>query len=502
MLKAYVLLVVFALAFLVPLAARAQQPTAAPEPIPSPQGFPPLPPDPYQDQLEPLPPLEEELWLHGGSYLYQPEGDHLNWPGECLDQHYQVLRLPEDWCAPQPVTLFDDYLGTGPIPYGPRLRWPHCGYSWDPRFVMYGAYQVLGIALEADNRRQDLIGHQLFVDMDFQLTGTERAHVQWRPIGERNTGGSYYQFSNPSGYVDNSTVIPERYWIEAELASVLGGFIHDPFIPRDVHVVAGKFPVELHNRLLVNDEILGFAVNKNTIYAGDLSNLNLQAIFALDDVEAFDDGSAEFYGVNAFIDYRHIFLEATYAYLHHNRLSGRDADYLAFSATKLLGTTTVAGRALFKIGDRAGTGSGQLYVIECNRLRVFDHKPLGVEKAVAYATAFRASRGWNAISGGNFDRLRLAFAVDPLVNITANPAFADNTGVAAGVQFFRHHEDESIIPEVAYQSPGGTSVFGIGLRYQRKTSVRSFFEAEGIVNFSDDSMFQREGVFVSQTFVF
>jgi hypothetical protein len=367
---------------------------------------------------------------------------------------------------------------------------------------LYGAYQLFGIALEADDRRQDLIGHQLFVEMDLRLTGTERAHVQWRPIGRRNTGGSYYQFSDPAGYVDNSTGIPDRYWIEGEVASVLGGLIQDPFVPRDYHVVLGKYPLELHNRLLINDDILGFAVNKNTIYAGNLSNVNLQAFFGLDDVDAFDDGSADVYGINAFVDYRRMFFESTYAYLSHNRMSGRDTHYLAISATKPCGPVTLTGRALFKIGDQADRGSGQLYVIECNRTRIYDDGLLGIEKGVYYATAFRATKGWNSISGGNFDRLRVAFALDPLITISANPDPADNTGIALGVQFFRHHEDESLIPEFAFQAPTGTPVYGVGLRYQRKTGARSFFEIEGIGNFSDDPTFRREGVFVSETIVF
>ncbi|NIL96094.1 MAG: hypothetical protein GTO53_02230 [Planctomycetales bacterium] len=496
------LLSLLLLAWQAPCPVRAQLPPGPPERIPPPQGFPPLPPDPAEDGLQALPPLEEELRLHGGSYLYAPEGDGWHQPFPSADQHFPVLRLPEGWRAPQPITLFDDFLGTGPIPGGPHLHWPASGYDWDPRFVLYGAYQLFGIALEADDRHQHLVGHQLFVEMDLRLTGTERAHLQWRPIGRRNTGGSYYQFSDPSGYVDNSTGIPDRYWIEAELASLLGGLIHDPFVPRDYHLVLGKYPLELHNRLLINDDILGFVVNKNTNYVGPLSNLNLQAFFGLDDVDAFENGWGDVYGINAFVDYRRLFFESTYAYLRRNRLSGGDAHYLAISGTKPCGTVTLTGRALFKIGDRAGRGSGQLYVIEINRPRIHDGKLLGIEKGVYYATAFRATKGWNSISGGNFDRLRIAFAVDPLVTISASPDPADNTGIALGVQWFRRHEDESLIPEFAFQAPTGTPVYGVGLRYQRKTSARSFFQIEAIGNFSDDPTFRRQGLSISETILF
>ena len=63
------------------------------------------------DDEEPLPPLQQELWEHGGSYLYAPEGDRLNMPPENSDIHYDVLRLPEWWRKPLPGTLFAEFVG-------------------------------------------------------------------------------------------------------------------------------------------------------------------------------------------------------------------------------------------------------------------------------------------------------------------------------------------------------------------------------------------------------
>jgi len=473
--------------------------------VPPPQEA--VPPPPAYDkhgyeQIDPLPPLEEELWLHGGSYLYSPEGDRLNWPHDDPHAHYQLLRIPEDWHAPQPVTLFDDFLGAGPIPHRPNLRWPHDGYHWDPRLVLYGSYEIIGTALEENDQRHDLLGHQMFLDLDFRVTGTERAHVQWRPIGERNTGGSFYRFNDPEGYIDNSTGIPERYWIEFEVASVFGGYFKDEFTPRDYHVVVGKYPFALHNQLLINDDILGFVVNKNNIYLGTLSNLNVQAVVALDDVEAFTDGSANLYLLNATADHLHSFYEMTYGYVQHGRESGRDAQYAALSATRLCGPHTMAARGLFRWAPNASGGSGELYVLEYNRPWLHDRNLFGVEKSALYATAFHSTEGWQSISAGNFDRVRTAFAVDPLIPLTAARSPDDNVGMAVGMQFFRHQENESLLPELAYDAPGGDSVWGVGLRYQRKTGPRSFFEMQGVANWSDNVAFRREGVFLSETILF
>jgi len=451
---------------------------------------------------EPLPPLEEELWMHGGSYLYAPEGDRLAWPGHDEHAHYQLLRLPECWQEPRPLTFFADFLGADPIRQYPRLHWPGCeGYAWEPRFVGYGSYEVLGLAFEENNRRQDGLGHQLLVDLDLRLTGTERFHVQFRPLGRGNTGGSFLQLNDPVTYIDNSTAEPDRYWFEGELHSMFSTFL-DPFAVRDVHVVAGRFPFVLHNALLMNDDILGLVVNKNTIYFGNLSNLNVQVFYGAKDVDTFRDADARTVGVHASADYKRVLIESTYAFVAHEADSSRDQHFAALSVTRLTGALTTAGRAMFKWGDAGGTGSGQLFVLETNLTRVFSDNFAGVEYGVYYCNAFVATEGWNPISGGNFDRLRSAFEVNPLINISTRGALADTAGVALGVQLFRHHEDESIIPEIAFDVPGGEPVLGFGLRYLIKTGPRSFAQVLGVVNFSDDPRFDREGVFVSETILF
>jgi hypothetical protein len=465
-------------------------------------GFPPLPPDPYAERHDPLPPLEEELWLHGGSYLYQPEGDRLGWPEDKEHAHYDLLRLPENWQKPQPLQAFSNFLGPDPIQPDPLFHWiGPGGYVWEPRFVGYGAYQLFAFGIEADSRDQVAVGHQLFLDLDLRLTGTERFHVQFRPLGKKNTGGSYYQFTDPAGYVNNGTGEPQRYWFEGELASMLGAYVN-PFAVRDVHVLAGKFPFALHNSLLINDEILGVAINKNTLFAGTTSNINVQTFLGFNDVDTFNNAGGQAYGVNAFIDYRRTFYVLTYAFSRNKRDDRRDAHYTAASVTRLFGPLTLAGRALVKIGDRAGMGSGELFVLESNYTRVFDHKPLGVQYGVFYTNTFLATKGWSSLGGANFNRLQAAFAVNPLVRIAAGLPTAGTWGIAGGVQLFRRHEDESIIPEFAFEAPQGVPVWGVGMRYLRKTGRRTFFQAFAVANFSPQKRFTRDGLFLCETIVF
>ncbi len=460
---------------------------------------------------EPLPPLAEELRLHGGSYLYEPEGgDRRLAPSHHSEDgshdHSQHLRLSEGYRKPRPLTAFQKFLGSDAVHPRYGMQWfGEEGFQWEPRFVGYGSYEMFAIVLEEGGRRQDGIGHQLLIDLDLQLTGTERIHMQFRPLGKKNSGGSFLRLNDPMGYNDNSTLIPDRWWAEGEFYSIFSGLFDDPFPARDYHFVAGKFPFSLHNSLLINDDITGIAINKNTILWDPLSNLNLQAFYGFDDVDAFAGVASDVAGINATADYRHVFIEATYAHLQHSRDSGRNADYVAGSVTNFFGPLSLAGRALAKFGDESGRGDGQLYVLESNYTRTFEDRfacALGLESGVFYANIFKATSGWNSISGGNFDRLRSTFAVDPLVSIARARNPDDTVGGALGMQLFRHHEDESIVPEIAYEEPNGTPVWGLGLRYLRKIGRRTYLDANGVWTRSSDRSLEREGVFLSTFIVF
>jgi hypothetical protein len=456
---------------------------------------------------EDLPPLEEELRRHGGAHLYAEEGDGFREGAAEFNDHVQVLRLPQWWEKPEPpLTGFADFEGADEIRDYPGSQWFGSeGFQWEPRVVGYGSYEVFGLALEQGGQRQDGIGHQLIVDFDMRLTGTERAHVQFRPFGRENTGGSFFQINDRSHYDDNSTGIPDRWWIEGEFYSLFGGVIDDQFTPLDYHITVGKVPYRLHNSLLVNDEMTGVILTKNTLIVPPLSNLNVQGFYFFDDVNTATPKSTELVGLHAQADWRHVFIEGTLAYVSHASDNRHDARYGAASVTKFFGPLSLAGRALFKGGDEAGRGDGALYVIESNFTRTVPHElqcKTGIDYAVFYANVFSATSGWNSISGANLNRLRSTFAVDPLVRIARGENPSDTHGVSVGVQLFRDHEDESFMPEFAYEEPQGEPVWGFGLRWQKKLGPQIYIDALGVMTWSDNEALDREGVFVSTFLVF
>ncbi len=454
-----------------------------------------------------LPSLEEELHWYGGSSLYEPSdivnAQHAH--TDCEEPH-EPLRLDECWQEPQPLSLPEDYQGSHFVNWHPHLKWfGRDGATWEPHFVGYGTYELFGTFYESNNQRRDGIGHQLILDLDLALTGTERLHVQFRPLGIDNTGGSFWQLNETSQYIDNSTVVPQRWWIEGELQSIFGSLIGNQRLQLDINFTAGRFPMVLHNGLLLNDEIVGVMLGKNTYTSTPLSNFNVQGFYAIDEVDSFPR-SADLYGLHLSGDYRHAFLEATFARLQRDHSSADFAsNYFALSGTKFFGPLTLAARAMLKQADQQATGDGQLYVLESSFTRTpskwIEHHT-GIEQTVTYLNLFSANNGWTPISGGNFSRLSNAFTVNPLLNLSAQTVPVESHGAALGVQLFRDHQDESLIPEVAYEERSADSVLGLGVRYQRKLNARMFMELRGIKSWSDNQAYEREGVFASTVVVF
>lgn len=451
-----------------------------------------------------LPSLEEELFLHGGSYLYEPSdvSNQIYAPGH---GHSDNLRLPENWQEPQPLSLPDDFLGANFVQWNPHWKWfGRDGSQWEPRLVGYGSYELFGAIYEQNRQRRDGLGHQLIVDFDLALTGTERVHVQFRPLGRENSGGSFWQLNDPVGYQDNSTGVPQRWWFEGELQSIIGALTGDERLQLDINFTAGRFPFLLHNGLLMNDEIVGFVLGKNTITSTPLSNLNVQAFYAIDEVDSFPQ-QGDLYGLHLTGDYRHAFLEATVARVERDRMTNFESNYFAGSATQFFGPLSLAGRVMFKTGSSVAGGSAQLYVMESSYTRIPNDWCLhhtGVEKTVTFLNVFHATEGWTPISGGGFNRLRNNFVVNPLLNLAAAATGAPTQGVALGSQLFRHHADESWTPEVSWQEQSADGALGLGLRYQKKLTARTYFELRGIKTWSDAAALRREGLFASTFIIF
>ena len=112
----------------------------------------------------------------------------------------------------------------------------------------------------------------------------------------------------------------------------------------------------------MNDEIVGVAVNKNSMMHGAISNLNVQMFYGFDDVDGFGGANIDVDGIHATADYRHALIETTFASAHHSGAADIDAYYAALSATQFFGPVSLAGLILAKWEDAGSRGDGQVYV--------------------------------------------------------------------------------------------------------------------------------------------
>lgn len=406
-----------------------------------------------------------------------------------------VPYLPEDYRKPRPLTFFQGFLDAEPIKLYPKLHWPNHGHQIAPALTIYGSYSVFGAGYDDAAGPRAGFGHQLLIDVDLNLSATERIHAQWRPVGEKNSGGSLLQLNNDVRYVDNATPLPQRVWLEASLAEVFSGYIPDTVVA-DWLVTAGLYPYELHNRLLVNDDIVGVMLSKNTFIVEPFSNILVQGFVGFDEIDAFaNEDDVRMVGFHATADWRRRFLELSYVHLWDVTASNRNQDYVAFSVTQLLGPANIAGRILANIGDEGRDGGGQLYVLEGNWTReLISDRPF--ESLVVYTTAYWATEGWNPISGGNFDRLRSTFAVNPLVRLSAQNLGVESRGVAAGVECFGRHHDWAFIPEVAAEFQENRQTAGVGFRLRRQVGKRSQLELFGLTSVAGSTELRRHGLFL------
>ncbi|MGD9857407.1 MAG: hypothetical protein AB7U20_20885, partial [Planctomycetaceae bacterium] len=99
-------------------------------------------------------------------------------------------------------------------------------------------------------------------------------------------------------------------------------------------------------------------------------------------------------------------------------------------------------------------------------------------------------------------RLRNLFTLNPLLQIAAGRQVGESHGAAVGVQLFRHHEDESFIPELAVEEVSNNTAWGVGLRYQRKLTARCFLDLRGLKTWSGFAPLQRDGLFASTFILF
>jgi hypothetical protein len=182
-----------------------------------------------------------------------------------------------------PIEIGDPFLSTGPLYKGFTLPW---GATWQPRLWIFGAYrsavQSYDTGLPGKSKFITEWANRLDLNVNLQLTGTERLVVGLRPLDRDQSGafsGATISPSGKAGGVDDINGNLRELFFEGDLGSTL------PFLdkigthPLDFGYAIGRQPVFYQNGILINDEVDSVGLVRNSIHIPGSSNARITFMY-------------------------------------------------------------------------------------------------------------------------------------------------------------------------------------------------------------------------------
>lgn len=350
-----------------------------------------------------------------------------------------------------------------------------------PEFYVYGDFRTGVQAARNAGGRADNFAARLNLDMDLQITDTERFHAFVGPLDENNQFTRYELVGGDLQFRSELDFTPATAFFEGDLGTMLGaaGGQSSPF---ELPITAGLVPLLFQNGIWMEDAVTGAAVALPARHSRLLNWSNYDATFfaVFDQLNspAFADRSdAQAFGTAWFIEAYGGYIETGYAYLNHRNNSTLSYHNATISFTRrYFDRISNSVRVIFNAGqDRAPsarTADGGLLLVENSWITA---APLTV---VPYANFFY---GWNrpqsvaraGISGGILRNTGINFDTDGVNGFpTLDPTASDTAGAAFGVDLIGKQLDRQLLLEFAYLTPHGDRAIangdqlGIGARYQ------------------------------------
>src|SRR5438093_1484988 len=290
---------------------------------------------------------------------------------------------------------------------------------------------------------------QVDVEVNLQLAATQRIHALWRPL-ERNFRDNTFDVFEPNrGWTVRTSGEPYNLFYEGQPFNWLTP--GDSF-PLDVTLAGGRLPLFLHNGLSFNNTLDGFALSKNNLQAGTLSNLNVVYFLTRGQphggITPFEKAEARkrVMGLYADADWYEYFVEASWAVAYDNARGPKGADLNRnFWAVSITRTAGFAGLTFRALGSTANDtrDAGVLFVLEGEK------EFLGVR---GYAVVFGATADWLPVSeeAATMSREGILFTFDRLAPTPGlNPRGSDSVGGVLGI-IFNPRGLITVTPEVGW----------------------------------------------------
>jgi len=379
--------------------------------------------------------------------------------------------------------------------YTPRPTWFGVKDPMMPAFMMYGdlrlagAYNDNGVPIAPSGKTdQSRVAARLNLDMDIQLTPTERIHAFTKPL-DRNGSFTRYEVDGAvkDKAVDNFDFNIDTLFFEGDVGAMLQGWTGKNN-RIDLPIALGRVPIVTQNGVWIEDAIDGgaFSITAKNSPKLDISNMDFTFFAGLDNVTtAAEPGDkARVFGMAGFADLLRGYLEYGYGYLDADVSGHSYHNVTAAFSKRYRGRVANSVRVIANFGQEGvggvKTADGVLLLVENSlvprRHFGFDVSTFNPLNFVPYFNLFAGfkspqSLARGADSGGVLRNTGLAFESDgvtgyPTLDATAHEAY----GGALGVEYL-FGLDRQIVVEAATVQHRGDSLLGsehsLSARYQR-----------------------------------
>jgi hypothetical protein len=187
----------------------------------------------------------------------------------------------------------------------------------DSKFYIYGDLRTAIASNDNGIPQQSLLSTRLNLDIDWQLTGTERLHAFINPLQDNGRFTRY----DISGDVDGKGTLEfnaavDALFFEGDLGNIINGFA-GTYSSTDMPFAIGLMPLLFQNGVWVNDAFTGIAFTIPHINSKmfDISNMDITFFAGFDKVSSpLGEDDVNMYGITAFIEANQGYWEVGYGF--------------------------------------------------------------------------------------------------------------------------------------------------------------------------------------------
>ncbi len=352
-----------------------------------------------------------------------------------------------------------------------------------PELYVYGDYRTAVSAGRNAVGRTDNWANRLNLDVDLQITDTERFHAFVGPLDEGNQFTRLELVEGDLRYRQAIDFTPATAFFEGDLGVFLGTAF-DRTSPFELPFTMGLVPLLFQNGIWMEDAVTGAAFALPARHSRLLNWSNYDATFfaVFDQLNSVAFGAnehaAQAFGTAWFIEAYGGYIESGYAYVRDRNRSELSYHNITTSFTRrYFDRISNSVRVIVNTGqdlpsaDR--TADGVLLLVENSWITQW---PLTV---VPYANFFVGwdrpqSVGRAAVSGQILRNTGINFDTDGLNGFATLDASGNGTaGCSLGIDLIGDCLDRQLLVEFAYLTPNGSSnaavpgdQYAIGSRYQ------------------------------------